>query len=71
MVPLPDAAGLDGPTTDPDPRFVVGRPLIIGGALTSAALSLAGAVYVAWRLNRPADSPMTRAARAVGRTRPV
>jgi len=71
VVPLPDAAGPDDPTTDADPRFVVGRPLIIGGALTSAALSLAGAAYVAWRLNRPADSPMARAARAVARTRPV
>jgi len=71
VVPLPEEAGPDDPTTDADPRFVVGRPLIIGGALTSAALSLAGAAYVAWRLNRPADSPMARAARAVARTRPV
>jgi hypothetical protein len=71
VVPLPEAAGPDDPTTDADPRFVVGRPLIIGGALTSAALSLAGAAYVAWRLNRPADSAMARAARAVARTRPV
>ena len=45
------------------------RPLIIGGALTSAALSLAGAAYVAWRLNRPATAPMVRAARAVARSR--
>jgi len=57
---------------DPDgPRAGLGRPLLIGGALTSAALSLAGAAYVAWRLNRPAVSPMVRAARAVSRTRPV
>ena len=49
----------------------VRRPLIIGGALTSAALSLAGAAYVAWRLNRPSVSPMVRAAREVARTRPV
>jgi hypothetical protein len=28
------------------------RPLIIGGALTSAALSLAGAAFVAWRRTR-------------------
>ena len=48
-----------------------GRPLLIGGALTSAALSLAGAVYVAWRLNRPPGGPMVRAVRAVPRTRPV
>jgi hypothetical protein len=40
------------------------RPLLIGGALTSAALSLAGAALVAWRWTRPA-SPMSRAARAV------
>jgi hypothetical protein len=47
------------------------RPLLIGGALTSAALSLAGAAYVAWRFNRPAAGPMVRAARAVARSRPV
>ena len=73
VVPLPVAAGPDGPdlSDDTDPRTAFGRPLIIGGALTSAALSLAGAVYVAWRLNRPAAGPMARAARAVARTRPV
>ena len=70
VVPLHQPAG-DDDTTLLDPRFVVARPLIIGGALTSAALSLAGAVYVAWRLNRPAGSPMARAARAVARTRLV
>jgi hypothetical protein len=47
------------------------RPLLIGGALTSAAISLAGAVYVAWRLNRPAAGPMARAARAVARSRAI
>ena len=54
-----------------DPWSGIGRPLLIGGALTSAALSLAGAAYVAWRLNRPPASPMARAARAVARTRLV
>jgi hypothetical protein len=45
------------------------RPLLIGGALTSAAISLAGAVLVAWRLSRPAQ-PMARAIRAAhGRAR--
>jgi hypothetical protein len=41
--------------------------LLIGGALTSAALSIAGAAFVAWRLGRPgrAATPMARAARAV------
>ena len=71
--PRADRHGRRRPT-DPaglaDPRFALGRPLIIGGALTSAALSLAGAAYVAWRLNRPATGPMARAARAVARTRP-
>jgi len=61
------------PLGDPDEPapFFGRRPLIIGGALTSAALSLAGAAYVAWRRNRPPASPMVRAARAVARTRPV
>jgi hypothetical protein len=44
------------------------RPLLIGGALTSAALSLAGAAFVAWWRTRPA-TPMARAVRAVGRGR--
>ena len=74
IVPLPvgdpladlgEAAVVAGPGGSPR------RPLIIGGALTSAALSLAGAAYVAWRINRPAAGPMVRAARAVARTRPV
>ena len=48
-------------------RRVPARPLLIGGALTSAALSIAGAALVAWRLGRPgrASTPMARAARAV------
>jgi hypothetical protein len=45
------------------------RPLIIGGALTSAAISLAGAAYVAWRRTRPPTTPMARAVRAVARGR--
>jgi hypothetical protein len=52
-----------------DPRLVIGRPWLVGGALTSAALSLAGAVFVAWRIRRPVASPMARAARAVARAR--
>jgi hypothetical protein len=40
------------------------RPILIGGALTSAAVSLAGAVFVAWRLSRPVH-PMVRAIRAI------
>jgi len=52
-----------------DPRPAIGRPLLIGGALTSAALSLAGAAYVAWRIRHPQTSVMARAVRAVARTR--
>jgi hypothetical protein len=68
VVPLPP--GLAGPDDD-ERAWRDRRPLIIGGALTSAALSIAGAAYVAWRLNRPPTSPMVRAARAVARSRPV
>jgi hypothetical protein len=59
-------AGLD-PRSDLGARRVPGRPLLIGGALTSAALSIAGAAYVAWRFARPGRgaTPMARAARAV------
>jgi hypothetical protein len=75
VVGLPDrAATAEAPDGGDDPdamRPGFGRPLLIGGALTSAALSLAGAAYVAWRLNRPPASPMVRAARAVSRTRLV
>jgi hypothetical protein len=52
-----------------DGPLEVGRPLLIGGAITSAAISLAGAAYVAWRFRHPQASPMARAARAVARTR--
>jgi hypothetical protein len=62
------AALVDGPDQDHDATVAV-RPLLVGGALTSAALSLAGAAYVAWRLSRPSAAPMARAVRAVGRTR--
>jgi len=53
--------------TDPLARRTPARPLLIGGALTSAALSIAGAAFVAWRVSRPgrAMTPMARAARAV------
>lgn len=65
---------LDPGLDEPDPtatRRQPARPLIIGGALTSAALSIAGAALVAWRLGRPSrqSSPMARAARAVREAR--
>jgi hypothetical protein len=64
---------------DDDPRWrdeldaLVGshlgnRPVVIGGVLTSAAISIAGAAFVAWRLRHP-EAPMRRAARAVARSR--
>lgn len=71
IVPLPLGDPLADLRDDEAPAGYGRRPLIIGGALTSAALSLAGAAYVAWRLNRPAAGPMVRAARAVARSRPV
>jgi hypothetical protein len=64
---LPDGAiRIDAPS---DIRLAMGRPLWIGGAITSAALSLAGAAFLAWRLRRPPASPMARAVRAVARAR--
>jgi hypothetical protein len=61
-----ETVGVDGLLGDPSEidRRDIARPLLIGGALTSAALSLAGAALVAWRRTRP-GSPMSRAARAV------
>ena len=66
----PEAGASDGTLVDDlltdlaDEHRDLSRPLLIGGALTSAALSLAGAALVAWRRTRP-GSPMVRAARAV------
>ncbi len=60
--PLITDAALDG-------RPGAFRPAVIGGVLTSAALSLAGAAYVAWRRGRPAADPMARAIRAAARRR--
>jgi uncharacterized protein YheU (UPF0270 family) len=63
-----DPLAFDDPT---DERREVPRPLLIGGALTSAAISLAGAAFVAWRLAHPgrATNPMVRAARAARASR--
>ncbi|HET7828270.1 MAG TPA: hypothetical protein VFL03_01820 [Candidatus Limnocylindrales bacterium] len=62
-----DAEAMDRATRQPVPR----RPLIVGGAITSAAISLVGVAYVAWRASRPAghgtgqsNRAMARAARA-------
>ena len=72
------ADGIDGRRAvgavrlDDDERRELPVPLLIGGALTSAAISIAGAAaYVAWRWARPGRgaSPMVRAARAVRESR--
>jgi hypothetical protein len=48
------------------------RPVVIGSVLTSAALSLAGAAFVAWRRSHASpEAAMARAIRAVARSRPI
>lgn len=39
------------------------HPLVIGGAITSAAISIAGAAFLAWRRSHPSRHPMARAVR--------
>lgn len=59
----------DDPRRGPITARPVVRPVVIGGVLTSAAISLAGAAFVAWRLSRPSTDPMGRAVRAIARAR--
>jgi hypothetical protein len=68
LIEFPVTRSRHAPSAEDD-RAV--RPVVIGGVLTSAALSLAGAAYVAWRRGRPPTSAMTRAVRAVARARTV
>jgi hypothetical protein len=59
--------GRPGPGDGSDrPSFA--RPMVIGSVVTSAAISLAGAAFVAWRRTHPSD-PMARAVRALARSR--
>ncbi len=66
LLGAPDGAA-DGAilgSSDAAVRQPAHRPLLVGGAVTSAALSLAGAAFVAWRLTRGAPTdPMARAVR--------
>jgi hypothetical protein len=60
-----DAADPVRPADAADPGRPPGspHPLLVGGAVTSAILSIAGAAFVAWRLTRGAtDSPLARSA---------
>ncbi len=45
-----DAAAVERVTVGSADR----RPLLVGGAITSAAISIAGVAWVAWRASRPA-----------------
>lgn len=67
----PHAAGTPGADTDSDPvarpAGALGgrrRPVLVGGAVASAALSVVGVILVAWRAGRPGTGPMVRAVRA-------
>jgi hypothetical protein len=67
ILPFPGAVQAPDPDR-PMPR----RPLLVGGAVTSAALSLAGAAFVAWRRTRGAPTdPMARAIRLARAARAV
>jgi hypothetical protein len=75
---LATAAGGEGtilpfPGVAPDTaRPVARRPFLFGGAVTSAALGLAGAAFVAWRRTRGAPTdPMARAIRLARAARAV
>jgi hypothetical protein len=51
-----DADAVDRAVRQPGAR----RPLLVRGAITSAAISLVGVAYVAWRASRPTSRPSTR-----------
>lgn len=57
---------------DPDRRWAgSSRPVVVGGVVTSALLSVAGAAYMTWRRRHAASGAMPRAVRAVARARSV
>lgn len=63
-----DDAAVDRAIDVARPGVAARRALLVGGGLTSAAISLVGVAFVAWRASRPAPSrsnrAMARAARA-------
>jgi hypothetical protein len=57
-----DAGAVERAGRTPGPR----RPLLVGGAITSAAISIVGVAWVAWRASHPAaDAPGGAMARAI------
>ncbi len=74
LLPFPIDPGLDpaDPSLDAEGRSSFPRPgpLLVGGAVASAAISIAGAAFVAWRLSRPAGDPLGLAGRVAGAVRP-
>lgn len=50
-----DPLDLDDPARPEEAGGIPRRPLLIGGTLASAAISIAGAAIVAWRWNRAAN----------------
>jgi hypothetical protein len=69
LVTFPRALVVTDVPVTPDGRPTAFRPAVIGGVLTSAAISLAGAAFVAWRRSRPAADPWAHAIRAAARRR--
>ncbi len=55
-----DPLDLNDPARPEEPAGIPRRPLLIGGTLASAALSIAGAAIVAWRWNRAANAGQSR-----------
>lgn len=66
LIPFPQAVVT---VRDPDGHPGAFRPAVLGGVLTSAAISLAGAAFVAWRRSRAPADPMARAIREAARRR--
>lgn len=62
-----DADAVDS-ATDATRGSAARRPLIVGGAITSAAISIVGVAYVAWRASRPGPVRSNRAMARAART---